>query len=53
MKGYVVEATLELLQEQFAGDALGAGGLLVVGAELAFQGEIDALGFLLLALCRP
>src|SRR5271168_3194446 len=36
-EGYVVEAALELLQEQFAGDTLGTGGLLVIGAELALQ----------------
>src|SRR5271156_1761290 len=46
-EGHVVKAPFELLQEQFAGDALGPRRLLVIGAELALQGEIDALGFLL------
>src|ERR1700691_4523030 len=48
-EGHVVETTLELLQEQFAGDALGPRCLLVIGAELALQGEINALGLLLFA----
>ena len=38
-----------MLQEQFAGHALGAGRLLEVITELAFLGKVDALGFLLLA----
>src|SRR6202789_1126325 len=46
-EGHVVKTALELLQEQFAGDALRPRCLLVIGAELALQGEIDALGFLL------
>src|SRR5438874_618035 len=45
----VVETRLQLLQQLFAGHALGAGGLLKVIAELFFQREIDALGFLLFA----
>ena len=48
-ENHVVQATFELLQEQFAGDALSARCLLVVSAELAFQGEVNALGFLLFA----
>ena len=44
----VIQAALQLLDQQFAGDALGTAGLLVVGAELAFEGEVDALGLLLL-----
>ena len=46
---HVVQTPLELLQEQFAGDALRARRLLEVVAELAFQGEVNALGFLLFA----
>ena len=46
--GNVVEAALQLLDQQFAGDAGGAVGLLVVLAELAFEGEVHALGLLLL-----
>ena len=45
----VVETRLELLQEQFAGDAGLVGSLLVVGAELGLEREVDALGLLLLA----
>ena len=45
----VVETALELLQQDLAGDALGAAGLLEVVAELAFQHEVDALGLLLFA----
>ena len=37
------------LQQEFAGHTLGAGGLFEVIAELAFLGEVDALGLLLLA----
>jgi hypothetical protein len=46
--GHVVQAPLELLDEQFAGDAGGAVGLFVVLAELAFEREVHALGLLLL-----
>src|SRR5277367_6013446 len=45
----VIQAALKLLQKQLTGDARGAGRLLVVGAELAFQREVDALGLLLFA----
>jgi len=41
--------TGELLQKQFAGDARGARGLLVVGAELPLEGEVNTLRLLLLA----
>src|SRR5581483_11949687 len=44
----VVETSLELLQEQFAGDAGLVRRLLVVGAELRLEREVDALGLLLL-----
>jgi hypothetical protein len=44
-----IKTALELLQEQFAGDAGLARGLLEVVAELAFLGEVDALCFLLFA----
>jgi hypothetical protein len=44
---HVVQTALQLLDEQFAGDAGGAIGLFVVLAELAFQGEIHTLGLLL------
>ena len=37
------------MQQQLAGYTLGARGLLEVVAELPFLGEVDALGFLLLA----
>ncbi len=47
--GDVVEAGLKLLEQQFAGDAGLVRGLLVVGAELRLEGEVDALGLLLLA----
>ena len=46
--GHVVQTALQLLDEQFAGDAAGAVGLLVVLAELAFEREVHALGLLLL-----
>src|SRR5437763_2694257 len=46
--GDVIEATLKLLQEEFAGDTRLAGGSFEVVAELLFQREIDALGLLLL-----
>ena len=46
--GDVVEAGLKLLEQEFAGDAGLVGGLLVVGAELSLEGEVDALGLLLL-----
>jgi hypothetical protein len=42
----VVETAFQLLQEQFAGYTLRARGFLKVVAELALEGEIDALGFL-------
>src|SRR5579862_8035741 len=45
----VVQAALKLLQEQFAGDAFGAGGLLEIISELAFLGEVNTLGLLFLA----
>ena len=45
----VVQAALELLQKQFASDALGAGSLLEIIPELAFLGKVNTLGFLLLA----
>ena len=37
-----------MLNQQFTGDALCAIGLLVVGAELAFEREVHTLGLLLL-----
>src|SRR5271167_577867 len=46
---HVVQAALQLLQEQFAGDALGARGLLEVITELAFLGEVNTLGLLFLS----
>src|SRR5262249_80941 len=45
----VVEAALEVLQEQFTGHALRARRLFEVISELAFLGEVNALSFLLLA----
>src|ERR1700761_5267118 len=45
--GHVVEATLELLQQDLARDARRAVRLLVVLAELALQREVDALRLLL------
>ena len=45
----VVETGLKLLQQQVAGDAGLVRGLLVVGAELGLEREVDALGLLLLA----
>ena len=45
----VVQTTLELLQEYFAGYAFGARGFFKIVAELAFLREVDALCFLLLA----
>src|SRR5712692_1864514 len=45
----IVQASLKLLQEHFAGHTFSAGGLLKVVAELAFLGEVNAFGFLLLA----
>src|SRR5271157_1618325 len=50
---HVVQAAFELLQQQFAGDASGTGGLLEVVAELAFLGEVRALRLLLLAKLKP
>jgi hypothetical protein len=47
-ENHVVQAPLELLQKQFAGYASGARGFLEIVPELAFQREIDALGFLFL-----
>src|SRR5580700_5281461 len=47
--GYVVEAGFKLLEQEFAGDAGLVGGLLVVGAELSLEGEVDAFGLLLFA----
>ncbi len=46
--GDVVEAGLKLLEQEFARDAGLVGGLLVVSAELGLEGEVDALGLLLL-----
>src|SRR4051794_13794772 len=43
----VIESAFQLLQQDFAGDALGLGGLLEVVAELAFLREVHALGLLL------
>ena len=37
----VVQAGLKLLEQEFAGDASLVRGLLVVGAELGFQGEVS------------
>src|SRR5690242_2395755 len=45
----VVQAGLKLLQQKLAGHAGAVGGLLVVGAELGLEREVDALGLLLLA----
>src|SRR5579862_3128356 len=45
----VIETPLELLQQPLAGHALSARSLFEVVAELAFLGEVDALGLLLLA----
>src|SRR3972149_1773297 len=47
--GNVVEARFEQLQQPFAGDALGARGLGVGLAELAFEHAIDAARLLLFA----
>ncbi len=44
-----IQTPFQLLQQEFAGHALGARGLLKVVAELAFLREVHALGFLLLA----
>ena len=46
--GHVVETTLKLLQQQFAGYTGTLVGLLVVLAELTFEREVNALGLLLL-----
>src|SRR5271165_7206286 len=46
---HVVETALQLLEQHLAGNALGAGGTLEVVAELAFLGEVNALGLLLFA----
>ena len=45
----MVQPALQLLQKQFAGDARSSGRLLVIGAELALESEVDALRLLLLA----
>src|SRR3984893_5727864 len=45
----IVQPPLQLLQEQFAGDASGARRLFKVIAELALLGKVNALGFLLFA----
>src|SRR5580704_3881236 len=50
---HVVETPLQLLQQQLAGYAPRACGFFEVVAELAFQREVDALGFLLLAQLQP
>ena len=47
--GYVVEAALKLLQEEFASDAGLASSALEIVAELLFQREVDTFGFLFLA----
>src|ERR1700688_3427540 len=44
----VIETPLELLQKQFAGHALRSRSFFEVVAELAFQREVNTLGFLLL-----
>ncbi len=44
-----VQTALQLLQQDFAGNALGAGGLLEVIAELAFLREVHTLRLLLFA----
>src|SRR6202034_3883079 len=48
-KHHIIQTPLQLLQQQFAGYALCARGLLEVVSKLAFQREVDTLGFLLLA----
>src|ERR1700728_3012713 len=48
-EGHVVQTPLELLQQQLAGDARGARCLLVIGAELPFQGKVDTACFLFFA----
>ena len=48
-ESHIVQTALKLLDEQFAGDASGLVGLLVVGAELGLEREVDALGLLLFA----
>src|SRR6202008_4804082 len=45
--GNVVQTTLKLLDETLAGNALCARSLLVVLAELTFEGEVNALRLLL------
>ena len=49
----VIQAPLQLLQEHFAGHALGADRLLKVVAELPFLGEVNAFGLLLFAQLQP
>jgi hypothetical protein len=46
---YVIETPLKLLQKQFAGHTTRACGLFKIVTELAFEREVDAFGFLLLA----
>ena len=46
---HVVQPQLEELEQARAGDPLGAGGFLVVAAELLFQDAVDAARLLLLA----
>ncbi len=48
-ESHVVKTALKLLDQQLAGDALRAAGLLVIRAELALKREVDALGLLLFA----
>src|SRR5581483_1804773 len=48
-KNNVVQPPLKLLQQHFTRDSLGAGGFLVVVAELVLADKVDALGLLLLA----
>jgi hypothetical protein len=45
----VVQTALQLLQKHFAGYTPGAGRFFEIVAELAFLGEVNPLGFLLLA----
>src|SRR5580698_1215400 len=44
-----IQAALQLLQEHFAGHALGPRSLLKIVAELALLGKVHALGLLLFA----
>ena len=45
----IVEAAFELLEQLFAGHTFRSSSILEVVAELAFLGEVNALGFLLFA----